>query len=263
MFTRIYNAVLHWLRCVNDHSLHSPFLFNIYKNLIRRKYRDSDSIDNYLSSLKTNESILLIDDYGVGSSTLKSNSRRIKDIAKTSTSSLSIRKIIRNYIFQNQPKCIIELGTNLGVTTMLMAESSLDYGGQVYSFEGSNALAELAERSFKDFNLGNIKIIKGDLDSTLDTTLATLDDKIDFVYMDANHTYEATINYLNLIYPYLNENAAILIGDIYWSKSMKKAWKEICSSGMFNTKLDFYHSGLILKGPNIPEEHEILMSRPL
>ncbi|MCX2745757.1 class I SAM-dependent methyltransferase [Mangrovivirga sp. M17] len=263
MFTRINNALLHWLICVNDHSLHSPFLFNTYKDLIRKKYQDPENIKNYLSQLKSDNTIIEIEDYGAGSSRLKSNKRKIKNIAKTSTSSFHIRKIIYNYIIQYKPECVLELGTNLGVTTLLMSEGSSLYGGQIYSFEGSDSLSKLALKAFKNFGADNIKVIKGNLDSTLPSYLKAFDKKIDFVYMDANHTYEATINYLNTIYPYLNENSAVLIGDIYWSEGMKKAWKEICSSGMFNTKLDFYHSGLLMKGPDIPLEHEILMSRPL
>lgn len=263
MFTRIYYALLHWLKCVNDHSLHSPFLFNTYKKLIRTKYKDPESVREYLSKLKSDNTSIAIKDYGAGSTSFKSNIRKIKNIAKTSTSSHAVRKIIYNYFSQHQPKCNLELGTNLGITTLLMSEVSAEYGGQIYSFEGSSSLSEISLEAFAKYGKDNIIVIEGNLDNTLTPFLKGLNKKIDFIYMDANHTYEATINYLNILYPYLSDTSSVLIGDIYWSKGMKKAWKEISSSNKFQTKLDFFHSGLLIKGPEIPIEHEILMSRPL
>ncbi|NMM50594.1 class I SAM-dependent methyltransferase [Marinigracilibium pacificum] len=261
MYFQVKHAFNHWLKCVNDHSLHSPFLFDLYQKLIRTNFIEPKQVVDYIERLKNNTSIIEVEDLGAGSSKLKSSERKVCDILRTSTSSKTIRKILSNYIISYNPQTIVELGTNLGVSTLSMSIAGSNTS--VYTFEGSHNIASIAENEFKSSNSKNISVLKGNIDETLPQFLNTKNPQIDLAYIDANHTFEATIKYFNLLEPFMASKSAILIGDIYWSPGMKKAWFEIAKSNHYPIRLDFYHSGLLLRGPDYPETYEHLMSRPL
>ncbi len=90
----------------------------------------------------------------------------------------------------------------------------------------------------------SIETIIGNIDETLPKNLSSFS-SLDFVFLDANHRYEPTINYFNQILEKCNTNTVIVLDDIHWSEGMEKAWKEIIKNEKVTVSIDLFEVGLI------------------
>ena len=77
---------------------------------------------------------------------------------------------------------------------------------------------------------------------------------MEFVYLDGNHTEEATLRYFEILLQYKNITC-IVFDDIYWSKGMMSAWKKICADARIELSLDFYWFGVIFLNGRMRKEH--------
>ena len=80
------------------------------------------------------------------------------------------------------------------------------------------------------------------------------DSAFDFVLLDGNHSYEATVRYVNLLLSQNNPPAVIILDDIYWSKGMTKAWSEIIARPDFQLSLDLFELGILLCRPGMEKQ---------
>jgi predicted O-methyltransferase YrrM len=240
----------------DEHSLHSPFIYQFYHRFIKDKAYDSkwETIEDKRNELLKNKTEYKIFDLGAGSKIVKSPNRKVKSIAQHSLSSAKfsqfLYRIIQYFNFNN----IVELGTSLGINTSYLSRAKAE--AQVFTFEAdSNAI-----RIAKEVNNGNenIKFITGDIAKTLPELLLKLDQKVDLVYADANHTYEASIQYFNFILPYLNSNSIYIMDDIHWSKGMKKAWMELKESDTVTFSIDLFDAGILFFNPDFEKQHYVL-----
>ena len=214
-FFQLKSFILYWLDAVDAHSLHSPFFYNFYTKVVLSKEINPkfNLIEEYRNALLKDERILTVSDFGSGSQILKNSSRKLKDIARTSSSEEKYSKIYAKLASYFQCKTIFELGTSLGINTLYLASSGET---KVITFEGSSEISGIASQSFERLNAGNIRIIEGNLDSTLLDEVKSID-SIDLAFMDANHRYEPTLRYFNILIQKMNERGVIIVDDIHYS----------------------------------------------
>lgn len=241
---------------VNEHSLHSPFLYKFYTEVVKGKSNTQDSaIEELRKQLLRNETIIEIEEMGAGSRLNSSNTRKINEIAKHSATptqfSLLLSRIIQHYNF----KKVVELGTSLGLNTAYLAKSNKEV--KVTTFEGSGTIAELALQHFEQLGLSNIEVVMGNIDQTLELWLAT-STKIDLAYLDANHRYEPTIRYFELLLPKMNQQGIIILDDIHWSKEMNQAWNDLKHHPQVSLSIDLFEGGILFLNPEIPKDQYIL-----
>ena len=79
--------------------------------------------------------------------------------------------------------------------------------------------------------------------------------KLDFVFIDANHKSEAILNYFNLCLSKVHSNTVIVIDDIYWSSDMEKAWKKIKNSPQVMSTIDLFELGIVFFNPDLHKKH--------
>lgn len=151
-----------------------------------------------------------------------------------------------------QAKTILELGTSVGIGTAYL--SSANKEAQVYTLEGCPAITEIANSNFNKLGLHHINSVNGNFDDTLPKLLPSLTE-IDLVYIDGNHTYEATTKYYQMIKPKLSKGALVVIDDIYWSRGMEKAWNEIIEDQDATVTIDLYRMGLLFFKSGQHKEH--------
>ena len=65
------------------------------------------------------------------------------------------------------------------------------------------------------------------------------------VYIDGNHTYEATLRYFNLLLPQCTANTVLIFDDIYWSKAMTDAWTTIKQNEKVRLTIDVFQLGFV------------------
>jgi predicted O-methyltransferase YrrM len=141
-----------------------------------------------------------------------------------------------------KPKNILEIGTSLGITTLYLATP--DTLSKVITLEGSEQTANVAALNFKMAEVKNIEIIRGEFSETLPAAIARLN-TLDFVYFDGNHRREATLKYFKACLQRHNEESVFVFDDIYHSKEMFEAWKEIKEHSEVTLSLDLFSLGII------------------
>ena len=135
---------------------------------------------------------------------------------------------------------IVELGTSLGVTTAYMA--AMDSRNRVVTFEGCEAVANIAKENWKALNINNIECRIGKIDVE---QLAGDIEHLDVAFIDANHTYVSTCEYFDVLAGKVHEKSVIVVDDIHYSEEMEKAWKAICADERVTSTIDLYQMGLV------------------
>jgi predicted O-methyltransferase YrrM len=234
------------LRSGNEHSIHSPFLFELYTQVISVKKDNNPDYANLKSLrkelLRSDEEIEILD-LGAGSRINKSNLRKIRTIAKNAEKPAKFGRLFNRLIQRFQPETILELGTSLGLTTLYMAKAKPD--AQLVTFEGCPATAKKAKENFDRTKTDNIEIVLGNIDHTLPEKLKSMDKIIDFAYFDANHRFEPTVRYFEDCLPYIQNNSVFIFDDIYWSEGMTKAWEHIKAHPRVTLTVDLFWIGLV------------------
>jgi len=254
-FHQVKAYARHWLTVVDQHSIHSPFFFDFYKKVIRHEEDDSafTEIEKLRTNLISNQTEITVEDLGAGSKKLSGTKRKLADIAATSLTPPSYARLYHNIIRYQEAKNVIELGTSLGVTTLYLAK---DEECQVTTFEGSHALADVAQTNFEYFDKKNIDLIEGNIHTTLSEFVQN-PAKINFVLMDAHHQYEPTLHFFDLIMRRLNEKSIVVLDDIHWSEEMERAWIELKNSQLVYGSIDLFRCGILFFDPALNGQHYV------
>lgn len=241
----------YWLNCIDDHSLHSPFLFDYYISVIRKDDRGHEAIEALRKKLLSDRREMFL----TGSGTRPGGGKRlISDIAKTSLSPMKYGALYERTAAFFNCRTIVELGTSLGITTLYFARPPQ---AMVHTFEAEPALCDIAEITFSFGQAKNITLHRGAIDQTL-THFVLGSRRIDLVFMDANHQYEPTIRYFNTLLPRLHDRSVLIVDDIHRSPDMERAWHEISNHQLVYVTADLYRCGIAWFDPSISRQHVVL-----
>jgi predicted O-methyltransferase YrrM len=249
----------HLFRAGDEHSVHSPFVFDLYQKVIRGKFGSQevfDSLTKLRKVLRSSDKEIEILDLGAGSRINKSNRRKISQIAKNAEKPEKFGRLFYRLCQRFQPRVVIELGTSLGLTTLYFAKAL--ESGKIYTFEGCPETSKIAAENFTGAGASNIEIVTGNIDSTLKRRLSQLEEQVDMVYFDANHRYEPTVRYFRECFPYAHEGSVFIFDDIYWSEEMTKAWEEIKADPRVTVTIDLFWIGLVFFRPGQVKEDFVL-----
>ena len=135
------------------HGIHSPFVFDFIKNVLRdkKKYGCYETIEKIRTELLKNNTLIEVEDHGAGSALLSSNKRVVKDIARSSLKNKKFARLFHRLVKRYKPQTIIELGTSFGITTSYMAFGNPS--STIYTLEGAENIALLAQSSFDKLDL--------------------------------------------------------------------------------------------------------------
>jgi predicted O-methyltransferase YrrM len=174
----------------NEHSVHSPFVYDLYTNIIkeRKSYYIFSNIESVRSRLLLDTSIIQVTDYGTGNST----NRKVANIAAKSLKKPKTAELLFRLANHFKPTYLLELGTSLGITSAYLA--SVSPASQLTTLEGCPEIANIAQETFDTLKLSNTVLTIGAFENTLDKTLDSLP-QLDFVFIDGNHKKGPTIQY--------------------------------------------------------------------
>lgn len=237
----------------DEHSIHSPFIFNFYNNVIL------DSKQHYFFKLAEHQRQLLlrdnrtIDKKDFGASK-KNGNILLSKLVKNSKDPKYCRilfRLIDYFNFNNS----IELGTSVGISGSYIYAAKKK--AKFFSLEGCPNTAAIAKETFRTLGLDSEKILIGEFDTNFEKTLASLQ-TVDFVFFDGNHQKKATIDYFNKALKYINNNSVFVFDDIYWSKDMSDAWKEIKNHPSVKITIDLFEIGIVFFRKEQVKQHFIL-----
>jgi predicted O-methyltransferase YrrM len=249
-------AILEYLKYQKNaktkYYLHSPFYYQFFLNILEKNEIDekTTTINTIVGQLKKQKQLIEIQDFGAKKGVYK---KSVAAIAKNVIIPDKYGKVLTRAVHYFQPKTIVELGTSLGISSSYMAVAA--HSAAIISFEGAPAVVSIAKKNHAQLQLKNIEIVEGDFVITLAERLATIS-QIDLAYIDANHTYEATMAYFHLLKQKISENSVLIFDDIYWSKGMQKAWQEIQKEEAVTTTIDIYKMGFVFfKKDKLAKQH--------
>ena len=257
---RIWSFVRHSLTAWNTtgEGIHSPYLFELVRFVLRDEntFYCFSEIEGRRRLLTDCEDELNVLDFGSqGSPEGKYIRRRVSDIAKQQLESRKVGQLlfrIVHFLGQHEQRSleILELGTSLGITTAYLA--AVDSRNRVVTLEGSGEVLRVAQGNWRALRLENIQWAEGKIDDTL---YKYAREGLDLAFVDANHTYEATMRYVNYLLPRMTEKGVIVVDDIYWSEQMTRAWEELKRDERVTTSMDLYHTGLLFVDKHYLKRH--------
>jgi predicted O-methyltransferase YrrM len=239
------------------HGIHSPFIFSLVTRVFRNKTDHSIvcTIEKIRENLISDRSSINIKDLGSGSERLKTNVRKVSDIARYSAVPLKYGKLLSNLAAEFGKPLIIEFGTSFGISTMYMAASCPD--SIVYTMEGCSEISDIACRNFSKAGLSNIISLTGSFDDLLPGIIET-GIKPGLVFIDGNHRKGPVLNYFSLIKEVSDNNTVIVIDDIYYSKEMEEAWNEIKLNENVSVTVDIFRMGIVFFRRGISRNHYLI-----
>lgn len=239
-------------RARTRHGVHSPFVYRLIEEVFKpRKFSRRDELLELRRELRNNRGTLKIRDHGAGSRVHTSDERRIRDIVKVSTTSLKDAGLLQRLGAHLQCRRILELGTNLGLTTAALAATPAVE--KVISIEGDPGLAALARHNLSRMNL-RAEILTGTFEECLEPALDKLG-TVDLAYIDGNHRRKPTLAYFNKIADHCTENSVIIVGDIHWSAEMEAAWEEIKKYPGARMTIDLFSMGCVFFRKELSPQH--------
>ncbi len=291
--SKLYQAqqfAKYYRRAKTRYNIQTPFAFNFIENILEndRNFYGFSIIEAIRHSLLKENKRIEIVDFGAGSQTTKTKSRKIKEIAFSALSSDFQCRWLFNIVNEYKPKNILELGTSLGISTLYLSTAS-DIETKIFTLEGDPKIAHVARMNWQNANhllmqytLANydgvtndlekhiendilksspeIRLIEGDFEKTLTTTLNVLK-RIDLAFIDGNHRYDATLKYFKQILPFTHANSILIFDDIYWSKDMTNAWNEIKNQPSVTCSIDLFWCGIVFFNTDILTRQHLTLIR--
>lgn len=241
----------HYWLAKGRHGTHSPLVYQLVDhdllidlpnslNCIEEQRRDWMRSNEKWSPL----------DYGAGS---RGQVRTLGEAVRYASSNPKKGAFLYRWVKRFQPKYILELGTNVGVSAayMLMASEEV----RLTTIEGDPFLLKKSEELLGQFQ-DRGQSIQGNFDEILGQVLEK--QKWDLVVIDGNHKGEALLRYFYQILPHLSSNAWIIMDDIHWSPDMTMAWEQIVQNENIRLTMDFYQWGIYGHTPRYQKEHFVL-----
>ena len=236
------------------HGIHSPFVYDLYINCIDTKQKESifDKIEEIRKELLNNTSPISKNSLGLGSKEIDTSEPTIGRVVKRSSIPAYTGQLLFRLSNYFKPESIIELGTSAGFSAMYLASGHKN--AKVVSIEGDGNLTKLASANFNKLGLTNVTLINGDFDASLPDIL-TNTKKIGLVFIDGNHSKEATMRYFKFISAKASSDSLIIFDDIRWSKGMENAWNNICQDENVSISIDMFNCGLVFFRKGIVKQH--------
>lgn len=237
----------------SSHGIHSPFVYKFIEEYLSKDIAPliSSPIENIRRQLLNDSTEIDYLDFGAGSKIIRKPKPRVRSLAKTSLKPKKYAVLIAKLAQYINAQNIIELGTSLGTTTLYL--SKLNPQAKIYTIEASAAISNIAQTQFDKLEANNIKLIRGNFDKEYPLLLKKIE-RPDLIFIDGNHTYEATIRYFNIGLEYAHKETIFVFDDINWSNEMKKAWNEIKNHSKTTISLDFFYLGVVSLNTDFSKE---------
>lgn len=199
---------LYKVRHHKGHGVHSPFVYNLIRNVIEEKlpYYSYGDLSNYLSSFRE-EGLKLRKD-----------------------NQLAFR-LVNHFGSKN----ILEIGAEKGVNTLCLTSPSSDI--RCIAVESNDEYRDFATRLYNGYkrNITQKSTIKDILSS----------EQFDCIYINLNSYSDITLDELDMLVSKCHEKSFILVKGIRRNKKQYKLWKCLSENENRTAELDLYHIGLI------------------
>ena len=209
-----------------------------------------EEINLLKKTLSRSKQEIKFQDLGAGSSGPKTRKlgKLVRRAARKKASGELLGRMVQHY----RPKRGLEFGTHVGISALYcLSHHSFD---EYITLEGIEELASIAKHNFQSFGV-HPTLLVGPFELLIQEALDLGELSPDFVFIDGNHQYLPTIEYFQLILPYMPDGGIMIFDDIYWSSEMRKAWQRIISHPEVSVSIDLYFLGICFIRRRQAKEH--------
>jgi predicted O-methyltransferase YrrM len=247
MTWRILKYIQHqfYRRHRKGHGIHAPYLFEfVHEVVFNASEREvPGKIIHVHRELKKDKSMIPVGKLGATSNVDPSGERSVRSFVQGSSVNEKYGALLHRISHWFRPDMIIELGTGLGISTIYLSSGSPET--PLHSIEGNTDRADFAAQLMCKCDLGPVSIHWGEMEEKLEDLMPLLEGRF-LAFVDGNHRYEPTVSYVKKLLAKVGEEAVIIMDDIYWSKEMHRAWKEVVSWPGVRVSIDLFHMGILL-----------------
>ena len=200
----------------------------------------------WLQTVKKDREQFKINDLGAGSkqmgktSRTGGTSRSVSALAKKAGSNGLYGELLWKIAQHYKPMLMLELGTSIGMGSIHLKAGNP--AGHLVTVEGCDAILTRAMRQFDAWDLSGITTICSSFD---DFVKLPAIGTYDLIFLDGNHSGEATMNYINGLFDQTHSNTAFVLDDIRWSEDMWDCWKYLSSDPRFHVSIDLGRMGIL------------------
>ncbi len=239
------------------HGIHSPFVYDLVSRVFRNKI-SSDivlMVDTIRRKNISDTRILNVTDLGAGSERMKSNKRKVSEIARNSAVPARYGRLLSNMAAEFGKPAIVEFGTSLGFSTMYLALGHP--GTQIYTMEGCKETSAVASENFRAAGIKNVELMNGSFDSLI-PGMVTRRINPGLVFIDGNHRKEPLLRYFSMMSDLSDGSIVFIIDDIHQSYEMEKAWNEIRNNADVSVTVDLFRMGVVFLRKNISRMNYVI-----
>jgi len=233
--------------------IHSPFFYNLIRGAFMVKMNENDKkrIVDYRNSMLLLKKDVTVNKFGKGSNAYTNSIVPIQRVIKCSSSSYKTGTLLYSLSAYFKPNTIVELGTGVGIGTYYL---HLGFPKAfITTVEGNSELAALAIANLNTFKNKQIKVINNSFSHFIDNF--EQNSKIDMLYIDGDHSFEATVNNYLRLKDNLSSMAIVILDDIHWSRDMNRAFKLLCGREEVRLSIDLFQCGILVLNPKLSKEH--------
>jgi predicted O-methyltransferase YrrM len=258
MTWRILNYIKHifHLRHRKGFGIHSPYLFPLIHEAVFNAGGLETPSQATQYHLEAGSDRLQIGGDGSGagapSRVSRVRTRTVRSFVRGSSVSRKFGGMLFRISRWSRPGLIVELGTGVGVSTAYLAAGAPDT--PLHTIEANAGRAAYAAERLARNGFANIIVHCGDIETVLDSFNPDREGDL-LAYMDGNHRYGPTVSYARTLVGMAKGEGVILIDDLYWSKGMYRAWKEIISWPEVRVSIDLFHTGILLLRKDLQKRH--------
>jgi len=240
------NYLTYWLKAKGSHALHSPFLFDLYRNAFKAANK---SLIPEIEIIRKN---LLRDDTPLDVVDFKTGQTRLQTLGNVAGGALSTAKfsnLLRLLCDELKIKRALETGTSLGLNALYLSKGR--EMEKVISIEGSDIIHRLAKKTVAGIEAIDLRL--GDLYELFESNLVQHEPEL--VFLDADHRKSAIEFCLDKIELHTPNIKCIVIHDIYWSEDMADAWRTIIQNKKYPLTIDIFQAGIIFPQMQMEKQH--------
>jgi predicted O-methyltransferase YrrM len=239
----------HRKRAVNEHGLHSPFVYNLYLHAVKNtKTLSVVDLSTAAAQLGWRGKQVFLEDFGTG----KNREIDLYRWGKRAVSNRRKLQVLSGLASYFEPGRILEMGTALGLSSLALKMAMP--ATEVNSWEGSQILAEEAKRLWEKYR-SDILLEVGSFDQIAKEPRGQKN--FDLVFVDGDHKGEQMVKWVSHFYA-KNPDTVFIIDDIHWSIDMERAWENLTTDDRWNLSADFYYFGLLAPRREQVKEHFVL-----
>ncbi len=228
------------------HSVHSPFVYTLVDKVFRNREENQAFRDMSIlrKRLLAKSQVIEITDFGSRANQKQYDHRfeSVASIVRHSSINERYGSLLFRLVEYFEPHTIIELGTSVGISTLYMSTAFPE--ASIFTIEGCSTKSEQAAANFEAMKVSSIMQHIGRFDIVLPDVIKQAG-KLDFAFVDGNHTYEGTIANFKSLLSIAHNDTVFVFDDIHWSAGMQKAWNEIADHERVTVSIDLFRMGLV------------------